>query len=442
MVMMLCYTLFHVKLVWRLSGFAFLCACFGGRTFYFEEEKMGVFFYDRDSYMGYYMSDKEFKDACGVLGVGVGLLALYGVVCVALTAVLIAPFLTLAFLDNFVEGFIANNALVFLIAGVSVIILKCIRRTSNLCIIRAIFDIYIILSVLYILLYVLHFDTPIYSWFKIVDNYLPSNADRTLIEVWGTENLSNKTDGSLFYTFFDTTVGKIIDFIKILIYRIMEIDSSPLTAAMSKVNIIEASKVIGLYIALGGFAIIVALVSGVVLIAVSIISVALPYVIAGLTVVLLNKFIYKLRTHQIKAIKTPDDYEKSIRINADDIKLAENYSSEKAAEIYKKAAKAGNPLAQTLYAWELISGNNVLLDEEEGVKWYHKAALQNVAEAQYMLAVAYFEGIGTKKDKAMAKAWLMKTLENKDFKEKFSQSEAVRHATATIMKKTKYADCF
>ena len=30
-----CYTLFHVRLVWRLSEFAFLCGCFGSRTFLF-----------------------------------------------------------------------------------------------------------------------------------------------------------------------------------------------------------------------------------------------------------------------------------------------------------------------------------------------------------------------------------------------------------------------
>ena len=33
-VKIVCYTLFHVKLVWRLSEFAFLCVCFGRRIFY------------------------------------------------------------------------------------------------------------------------------------------------------------------------------------------------------------------------------------------------------------------------------------------------------------------------------------------------------------------------------------------------------------------------
>ena len=37
--MILWLHLFHVKLVWRLSEFAFLCGCFGSRTFYLSHKK-------------------------------------------------------------------------------------------------------------------------------------------------------------------------------------------------------------------------------------------------------------------------------------------------------------------------------------------------------------------------------------------------------------------
>ena len=49
-------------------------------------------------------------------------------------------------------------------------------------------------------------------------------------------------------------------------------------------------------------------------------------------------------------------------------------------------------------------------DAKQAVSWYKKAAEQGVPEAQFNLALCYYDSIGTHPDTAAARQWLRKTL--------------------------------
>ena len=97
---------------------------------------MGWLFLDRESGVGYYMSDKEFKDGCGVLACGVGLLALYGFIVCALAAIIATPLFLLVFVDDFFETVVVNNLFVFFVLTIALVISKCIPKLANMFFIR------------------------------------------------------------------------------------------------------------------------------------------------------------------------------------------------------------------------------------------------------------------------------------------------------------------
>ena len=52
-------------------------------------------------------------------------------------------------------------------------------------------------------------------------------------------------------------------------------------------------------------------------------------------------------------------------------------------------------------------GEGVVKDQAEAVKWFRKAAEQNLARAQYNLGVCYYNGEGVAKDYVEAYKWLL-----------------------------------
>ena len=68
--------------------------------------------------------------------------------------------------------------------------------------------------------------------------------------------------------------------------------------------------------------------------------------------------------------------------------------------------------------------NGVKQDHHKAYQWYHKAAVQGFANAQFNLGIMYAFGNGTKKDLSKAYAWLSISLsknstpEEIEFKEK------------------------
>jgi TPR repeat protein len=73
---------------------------------------------------------------------------------------------------------------------------------------------------------------------------------------------------------------------------------------------------------------------------------------------------------------------------------------------YRKAAEQNLAGAEDSLGFCYYVGQGVAKDEAEAVKWFRKAAEQNYAEAQYNLGVCYDKGQGVAKDEAEAVKWI------------------------------------
>jgi S1-C subfamily serine protease len=81
---------------------------------------------------------------------------------------------------------------------------------------------------------------------------------------------------------------------------------------------------------------------------------------------------------------------------------------------YRKAADQNLANAEYNLARCYQYSNGVTQDYAEAVKWYRKAAEQNVAQAQYSLGVCYNVGKGVVKDYSEAARWYRKAAEQND----------------------------
>lgn len=72
----------------------------------------------------------------------------------------------------------------------------------------------------------------------------------------------------------------------------------------------------------------------------------------------------------------------------------------------KKSADGGNASAQLKLAKLYCKGSpNVRIDHAKATKYLHKAAASQVSEAQFLLAMCYFKGIGVKQNLATSQYW-------------------------------------
>jgi uncharacterized protein len=85
-----------------------------------------------------------------------------------------------------------------------------------------------------------------------------------------------------------------------------------------------------------------------------------------------------------------------------------------AVKWYRKAAEQNVAEAQYNLGICYENGNGVAKDQVEAVKWYRKAAEQNLAEAQYNLGVCYAKGKGVAIDFVEAVKWFRKAAEQND----------------------------
>jgi uncharacterized protein len=76
-----------------------------------------------------------------------------------------------------------------------------------------------------------------------------------------------------------------------------------------------------------------------------------------------------------------------------------------AAKRFRKAAEQNDAFAQFVLAGMYIEGRGVPNNCAEAAKWYQKAAEQNHADAQFNLGVMYTAGIGVPEDDVMAYKW-------------------------------------
>jgi TPR repeat protein len=82
-----------------------------------------------------------------------------------------------------------------------------------------------------------------------------------------------------------------------------------------------------------------------------------------------------------------------------------------AVKWYRKAAEQNLALAQCALGFCYDKGQGVAKDEVEAAKWYRKAAEQNLALAQCKVGLYYFDGEGVAKDYVQAMKWWRKASE-------------------------------
>ena len=88
-------------------------------------------------------------------------------------------------------------------------------------------------------------------------------------------------------------------------------------------------------------------------------------------------------------------------------------ADQKPIEEVKAKAEAGDAESEVELGRRYNKGEGVVKDQVEAVKWYRKAADQNLAKAQYNLGVCYdgATGEGVAKDHVEAAKWYRKAAE-------------------------------
>ena len=90
----------------------------------------------------------------------------------------------------------------------------------------------------------------------------------------------------------------------------------------------------------------------------------------------------------------------------------QNEADRKVLAEIRAGADKGDAKAQYELGRAFFSGTlGVAKDEAEAVKWFRKAAEQNVADAQYNLGVCYANGQGVPEDDAESVKWFRKAAE-------------------------------
>ena len=80
----------------------------------------------------------------------------------------------------------------------------------------------------------------------------------------------------------------------------------------------------------------------------------------------------------------------------------------KALELYRGAAEAGYPLAQSTLGYMYLYGDGVNQDFKQAMEWNQKAAEAGDSYGQLNLGVMFDAGTGVPKDKEKANAWYRK----------------------------------
>lgn len=72
---------------------------------------------------------------------------------------------------------------------------------------------------------------------------------------------------------------------------------------------------------------------------------------------------------------------------------------------YRKSAREGNAVSQTILGMRYTTGKGVPQCHQTALHWYQKAASQNHGDAQYLLGMSYANGAGTPLNYKMAFIW-------------------------------------
>ena len=89
-----------------------------------------------------------------------------------------------------------------------------------------------------------------------------------------------------------------------------------------------------------------------------------------------------------------------------DFGLQQSY--EKAVDLWTKAARSGDPIAQSDLGTAFLKGRGVSVNEAKAMEWSMKSAMQGFPIAQHNVAVMFYQGKGVPVDDGKALFWFCK----------------------------------
>lgn len=395
---------------------------------------------DLDSGLSLEVTDQEIANLSGGIFMGLGAVAVLCWIIVPFVLALFAPFITLFVLDDFVNGFIAKNALFFLILGIAILALKLFGKTGHRKIVRLVFDAYILAAVLYVTLYVLGLASPVYALIATLGEYLSTDFFDALYEWMQMKGLLAAVEGSWFHNLFDSIGRWLLDAAMWCRTAYQNVD----TTCFQQMDILLSLKAIGIYVGLFLLVFVGMIVFGLLGIVTLVLTMTLPYLIAFGIVVLINKLISRVHTAPIRASRKTAETKAVFEQQKAEFEARAGSkfpSQQRTFEAAAELAPTDNAYAQMLLAQCYLHGEGVKEDDRQAFLWYEKAAYHGVTKAQMMTSLFYFNGFGTRKNKLKAKAWLDTAMQDEAFVENVRGKKDTMQKLLRVRKKTRFTDC-
>lgn len=399
------------------------------------------FYYDKNSGFGYELDEEKVAEGEAIIGEGVAVAVVWALRIWLALFLLASPFIILLLLGGVVQSIILHNLFLFITIGIVLFILKVITKTSTYPVVRILFNLYVTIFALYVVLNVFHLGEPMYAMVKL---FCDNHEGFFVVNVVGTENLEKISDTHWFYELTSGFMELLENFSMWVKERFAGIDDSCFNVPFAERSILQSLKAIVLYAIFSIIGIIGFLLGLVLLIIIAVVlPVLLPYALALIIMVLVNKAVFKMKTAHIGLIRKGEKYEKAKLINHDELNSVLNptqkMSYHKRVQVFERVAIAGNPVAQVCYARCCSNGLGTSQDDKKAFHWYKQAALQGDTEAQIYLAKYYYNGTGTNRNHAFAKAWVILAMKDKEF---LAQHKDLADLADKIKKKTKFVDAF
>jgi len=209
--------------------------------------------------------------------------------------VIFVPFFATLYLDNFVKTIVFNNWIFFLLLFALLLFLKLFKyNTAKNFLVRTFFKLFMVTSIVYVFLFVLKFDSVIYSALAAIPHYF-GNAENVFVEIAQGSRFNEIMNGHWFFDTLISLIDKIVEFAKWSFGNVLAIDNSCFSVTAESLDILKIIYTIFAYIFVGGFSILGTFIFSALLFAVLAFGAYLPYSVAfGLTN-LCNKAINKYR---------------------------------------------------------------------------------------------------------------------------------------------------
>ena len=225
----------------------------------------------------------------------IGILVRCYLFAICVTTVIFVPYFAALYLNRFTGTIVANNLIFFLLIFALLAFLKFFSfKTSNNFLVRTLFKAFTVTGIVSVFLFVLNFDSVIYSITGAIAHYF-SGEENVFVELSQNTRYFEVVENHWFYNTLVSFIDKIIEFAKWSFGNVLALDNSCFSASAETLDIFKIIYTIFAYIILGGFSVLGTTLFAILLSAGVAVGVYIPYSVGfGLTN-LCNKLIYKYR---------------------------------------------------------------------------------------------------------------------------------------------------